>query len=241
MRIRVHPGDGLIARFEGTALVLLDANPSQRRIADELLRLVESSAEAVTPPGRRLARQVVRMLSDVEPEEVPAFGLLAQAEKGVVLMLHGDIDADVTSPAGNEHLSGRRVSTWVDRILEPPVTRLVIGPSGQPLRPPDQRVHLRSGVVPGGGLTATAGDATGASVFADAGLEEEPDDETKVDLLPALSAVGAPPEPAPPPAFVSVLLSEAEPAEVREPLPVAGPQSRIPGAAEGQGQGQGRA
>ena len=253
MLIRVHPGDGLVARQEGIALVVFAPGAAQDRIADELLALVDASSNGT--PGRRLARQVARLLGDADPDEVPSFGLLAQAEHGVVLILHGDADADVTTPGGTEHLSGRQVATWVDRILEPPIDGLVVGPSGQALQAPDPRLRLRGGVVPGGGLSVmpAATPAPHAAPQAEPMAaapppepapppppaesdEEQPEDATKVDMAPAPSAAMMP-EPAPPVSgsFVSVLLGDVEPEEVREALPVAGDEAQAAVEAEPEG------
>lgn len=241
MQIRVHPGNGLIARFDGVALVLFGPSATEGRIADELVNLAESASNGSGPPGRRLARQVARLLGDAEPDEVPSFGLLAQAEHGVVLVLHGDADADVTTPRGSEHLSGREVATWVDRIIEPPIDGIVVGPSGQALQDPDPRFRLRGGVVPGGGLSvAPAGPpAEPAAAPPPAGAAPEPApvaappqpapeapaevaEETKVDMEPAPPVVEPEPQPVAPGRFISIDLSAIEHDEVREALPVAG-------------------
>jgi hypothetical protein len=235
MMVRVHPGNGLVARFDGVALVLFGADAAPGRITDELVNLAEASSKGSGTPGRRLARQVARLLGETDPDEVPSFGLLAQAEHGVVMILHGDADADVTTPGGTEHLSGRQVATWVDRILEPPIDGIVVGPSGQDLQSPDPRFRLRSGVVPGGGLsvTSTGGPATPAPAADPAPVAapepapvevpaEDPTDATKVDMEPPPPVVEPEPEPAPLGRFISVDLSYLEPQEVREALPVAG-------------------
>jgi hypothetical protein len=272
MLVRIHPGDGLVARFDGVALVLFAPGAAQARVTDELLQLVEASSNGSAAPGRRLARQVARLLGDADPDEVPSFGLLAQAEHGVVMILHGDADADVTTPTGHEHLSGRQVATWVDRILEPPIEQLVVSPSGQDLQAPDPRLRIRGGVVPGGGLSVGPTDAPAAAAapppVAQAAAaaapapvpvveaapapvpappmpapepamppQEEPSDATKVDTHPAPPVVAPPPEPAPLGAFVSVILSEVEPDEVREALPVAGQAAT--GAAEVEAEPEG--
>jgi hypothetical protein len=69
MLIRVHPGDGLVARAKGSVLVLLPP-VADHPLADELLALVEESASAPAP-GRLLARRVARLVAGAEPGEVP--------------------------------------------------------------------------------------------------------------------------------------------------------------------------
>jgi hypothetical protein len=217
MVIRVHPGDGLIARFPGVALVLFGDDPAQRPVADELLTMVEASGNASAAPGRRLARQVARLLGDADPDDVPSFGLLAQAEHGVVLILQGDADADVSGPNGDEHLSGRQVATWVDRILEPPIDRLVISPSGVALGEPDPRAWLGVGAVPGGGLSAVPAGASEAAVPAVAPppAERAPRPAPVPPRIPPrVTPAPAPPRPRPtpppPPAPPSVLIPAAD-------------------------------
>lgn len=160
MVIRVHPGDGLVARAKGSVLVLLPPVPDHP-LADELLALVEESASAPAP-GRLLARRVARLVAGAEPGEVPSFGLVTQADEGLVLMLHGNADAQVSYSDGQEHLSGRQVATWVDRMFERPVDLLVIGPGDSPSITPDPRLRLGEGVVHGAGFSVAPAGVTEA-------------------------------------------------------------------------------
>lgn len=212
MLIRVHPGDGLVARSPGAALVLFGSGATQSRITDELLRLVEASADGAQPPGRRLARQVARLLADTDPDEVPSFGLLAQAEHGLVLILHGEADADISRAGVEEHLSGRQVATWIDRILEPPVDSLVIGPTGRVLAAPDPRFRLRAGAVPGGGLQLVPVAPAGTADRPEPSVAPAPVErmaEAVPDPPPPPPA--APPSSAPPPAPPAPMMVEEEP------------------------------
>jgi hypothetical protein len=153
MVVRSHPGEGLVARFPGVALVMVPNSPSHDAVVNHLLALAEAASANGPTPGRRLARQVAGVLSSAEPEDVPPFGLLAEADTGVVLILHGSMDTEVSWPQGKEHLSGGLVATWVDRILPPPIIELIMAPTGPAPAPPDPRSRLVSGVVAGSGLT----------------------------------------------------------------------------------------
>src|SRR5580698_8368444 len=106
MLLRSHPGDGVVARFPGVALVAAPSSPQQEAVTDQLLAIAEAGSATGPTPGRRLARQVVAVLASADPDDVPPLCLLAQADTGVVLILQGAMDAQVTGPQGAEHLSG---------------------------------------------------------------------------------------------------------------------------------------
>ncbi len=72
MLMRVHPGDGFVARQAGIALVVFASGAAQDRTADELLALVEAASNGAGAPGRRLARQVARLVGDADPDDVPS-------------------------------------------------------------------------------------------------------------------------------------------------------------------------
>lgn len=231
MLIRVHPGEGLVARAGGSVLVLLPPVPDPPSIADELLSLVMGSAGAAVP-GRRLAQQVARLVAGAEPADVPSFGLVAQADDGLVLMLHGDADADVSRPAGEEHLSGRQVATWVDRILEQPLDLLTVRPTGKPFETPDSRVRLHGGVVHGGGLSVVPArvadsvlpvDRDGDALVPLPPMDAMPTDDTEVVPPPrGRPTMESPAEALTSGSFQSVLPEEAGPGEVLQELPGAG-------------------
>lgn len=150
MVVRSHPGEGVVGRFGGIAIVIVPGSPGQEAMVDPLLTMAEGATGPT--PGRRLARQIAGLLSSTDPDEMPAFGLLAQADNGLVLILHGAMDAHVSGPLGDEYFSGSQVATWVDRILPPPLSGLVVTPSGTPSSP-DPRSRLVAGVVTGAGIS----------------------------------------------------------------------------------------
>src|ERR1700722_12587106 len=160
MLVRSHPGDGLVGRFAGVVIVAVPASPRQEAVADQLLSLAEAGAVTGPTPGRRLARQVAGLLGAADPDDVPAFCLLAQADSGVVLILQGSMDADVSGPQGKEHLSGSLVATWIDRILPPPLDSIVVSPTGGASAAPNPRSRLGAGVVSGAGVTVLAAGAS---------------------------------------------------------------------------------
>ncbi len=150
MVVRSHPGEGLVGRFAGVVIVAVPSGSGQDAMTDQLLALAEAAAASGPTPGRRLARQIAGVLSSSDPDVVPAFGLLAQADTGLVLILQGAMDADVSGPQGNEHLSGGQVATWVDRILPPPIVTVVLAPTGRALASPDPRSRAWSAALSAG-------------------------------------------------------------------------------------------
>lgn len=223
-RVRIVPGAGLVAHH-GTALLLaLPEGPVHEGKLDEILALVEEvTSDDPATPGRKLARRIVGMLSAAEPDDVPSFGLLAVADQGVVVLLHGAVDLDLG--VSGEHLSGRTVSTWIDRIIDGDIDELAMHGSDRGATV-DPRSDLRAGVVAGDGVVvARRTGASPAPVVTPAPLVEPPDDETA--MADAVPVVLAPPpsltsEPEAPPAeFSSVSLSDPLPAEALQPLPLA--------------------
>lgn len=243
LRIRVHPGDGLVARFPSALLVVLGSAAAHRSVTDQLLDICSGTAAGGSPPGRRLTRQVAGVLAATEPEEVPPFCAISDAGAGsVAAILHGDVDLQVSGDR-QDRLSGATASTWVDRILPVGSGHLVIGATGAAGPDLDVRLDLRAGVVSGGGATVIAAqveldagesqDSPGVSVPEPA-AQPVPEPAAPPVLEPLETSVETPPpaEEMPVPRstqaagsdFESVLLIEPdpEPEVQREPLPQVG-------------------
>jgi hypothetical protein len=241
LQVRVHGGDGLVANFGSAILMTVAKTPEHFQLLDDLLSTVASGLEnTAIAPGRRLARQVVRLIAGSEPEEVPPFCLLAAVDNGVAVILQGDLDVEVSGPEGKERLSGRKVSTWVDQIVDLPFDRLVVAPSAQVLAEPDERSDLRMGIVPCGGLSLLP--RASAPFVRPTPAAAAPDrPPVGVAVPPAAmmedTVIEAPPKPPPraegptefePVAdFVSVSLDEGGPAEEQPPLPIVGEEAPV--------------
>lgn len=218
LRIRVHPGDGLVARFPSALLVVLGSAAAHRSVTDQLLDICSGTAAGGSPPGRRLTRQVAGVLAATEPEEVPPFCAISDAGAGsVAAILHGDVDLQVSGDR-QDRLSGATASTWVDRILPVGSGHLVIGATGVASPDLDVRLDLRAGVVSGGGATVT-----GAQVELDAGAQDTEPAQVGEAAAPPVPGPAAPPVlgPAAPPVLEPLETSVETPMPVEE-MPVPG-------------------
>src|SRR5215475_2357330 len=81
-RLALRPGNGLIARFAGTVLVVTSADWPGLPATDRLVELCEQGPELL---AQRLATVV-----DEEGQKVPAFCALADDRDGLSFFVHGD-------------------------------------------------------------------------------------------------------------------------------------------------------
>ena len=149
-KVVVRPGQGLVARYGGGLLVLLSGGTQE--VGGQLMALVREVGEGNATPGRALARRIVGLLSQADPDAVPAFAALGAAEQGWAVILHGGVELTITRAAGSERLSGFDAATWVDRIVEPGFLLLDVQPVGGGAGEADPRFDLSGGVVPGAGV-----------------------------------------------------------------------------------------
>ena len=197
MVFRIRPGDGLVVRFDAAAAFVLPGGNGDDAMATELLQMILTALDRGGLPGRRLARQVAGWLAQADPDDVPAFCMLAQAENGVAVIVHGAVDLAVRGPDIDEVLSGSRVATWVDRILDVPFETLDVAPTGRSSLPIDERSDLRAGIVPGGGFSALV---AAIPSTADKRAEAEPrPDKAKEQRKPAAPPPESKVEARPPP------------------------------------------
>ena len=150
--VAVRPGDGLVGRFADTVIVVADDGEGAAA-SEALLAAVEAESAAHERPGLELARRVAALLV---AGDLPNFGLVAPVGNLLVILLHGAVQAEVTSPAGVLTLSGEESLTWLDHCVAHPVDRIEVGLALTAL-PPDLRSDLRAGRVPGGGFVLTFG------------------------------------------------------------------------------------
>lgn len=156
LRLIVHQGDGVVARFAGVVLLVPSVGANQKDAAGELLEMVRAAGEGGQAPGRLVSRQVAYLLSQTEPGSVPAFCVLADADTGIAVILHGAIELTVEGDGPTLRLSGRETSTWLERTISEPFRTLVAGETATDPGASDIPVDLTEGVVRGAGLTMTA-------------------------------------------------------------------------------------
>jgi FHA domain len=155
--VGVEVGDGLVARF-GDALLLVVEPGQHRERAEDLLAAVEgASTDAETvPTGTAIAHRLAMVVAGYEPGTVPPFGAVARLGEGYVVLLHGPVSAEITSPLGVVQLSGDQAVTWVDYKVEVSLDRLSVTSGDHPVQV-DPMSDLRAGLVPGNGFVVTRG------------------------------------------------------------------------------------
>ncbi len=142
-------GEGLVGRFGDVVVYVADASPA----AAPLLSVVEKVADSDVP-GATMAERLGR--SGVQPDTAGAFGVVAPVADGLVVVLRGDVTAQITAVDGARELSG--VGGWVEEVVAgTEITEVKVG--ADPGLLAASQTDLRGGVVPGGGFVLTASDA----------------------------------------------------------------------------------
>ncbi len=231
---QVHPGEGIIARTPGGALVLPQPNAEQQQTVDQLLDLVR---EAKPGGGRGLARKLAGILASADSDESLDLALLAPLGGGdVAVLVVGDVDVTADGAEGQVLVSGRDALTWVDRVLRAPTSVIVTTGTDRTRGTAGGTAALGSsdlvaGIVPGGGLSLVPRGA-GAAIALPASVDDvkampaavpapgaAPVAEAVPIPVPPDPVVAEPPEPEPAPEFEVESLQD--PAEIqRPPLPV---------------------
>ncbi|MGH3612064.1 MAG: FHA domain-containing protein [Pseudonocardia sp.] len=153
-RVGIEAGDGLVARFGDVVILIAAGTTAQDAAAVDLL---EALATAETPPGAAVAASLAAILTGRPPAEIPAFGVVAPVDGGLVVLLRGAVTAEALGQDTVHRLSGRQALTWVDRVIELPVKRIMLTCSAGRATAPHPRSDLREGVVPGHGFLVTVG------------------------------------------------------------------------------------
>ena len=212
---RVHPGDGIVARTSGAALVLPHTSADQEQTVDQLLALVR---DARPGGGRALARKLAGILASAEGDQSVDLALLAPLGGGdLAVLVVGDVDVSADGAEGPIRVTGRDSLTWVDRVLRAPTHVQVTGGSGSggSLAASD----LVAGIVPGSGLSLSPrgdGPAMAAASPAPAPAESAaPEVQPKVEYSKPVAPTPPPPPEAAAPAPVPV----AAPVPVPVPVP----------------------
>ncbi|WP_433726350.1 FHA domain-containing protein [Nocardia sp. CA-129566] len=167
--VGIAPGNGLIARFGAVVVYLAGETPS----TDRILGAIEAVADA-RHPGAAIAQRLAAVVFGGNSEP-PPFGVVAPTADGTVILLRGQVTAEIQGAEGTRRLSGARAFTWVDEIIREPVRRITVGADDAFPVHELPRTDLRAGIVPGGGFAlhiaarragrsaATQGRATGPS------------------------------------------------------------------------------
>ena len=239
VQVRVEAGEGVVFR-DGDAIVLaFAATPAQQTQLDELLETVATADD----DSRRLVRRIVGRLAQAEVDDVPDFAVVIGTHPGAAVLISGSIDVVITGADGTEErLSGRSVSSWLDRVIDTevggrpgasqrprrgrrasPFRPTSRGRAGRRLRGDGRRAWCRG--IAGG--RPVRGRTVGCPRGHRSRRRARPDPKTRRPTNRSPRSRPPPPPPAAVPAdaereFVSVDLSEPVADEVREPLPVTG-------------------
>ena len=234
MRLEVVAGDGIVARVGGC--VLFVSPDTDERHTAELVAIVRAGGD-VALPGRQVARQLAAWLSQLPPDVTPAFGLVAEADKGLAVVLHGAIQLRASGPGLDLDLDGSDRPTWVDDYVSGDATHITVHASGAAPSPGFDQLDLAGGIVPGAGCVLALRDT--AAPLQEIPLPEAAEDdhpEPVVEPAPELieephdqadaeveaEAAGAEAAEAELPAFDVIDLSTLAEGSFA-PLPIAGP------------------
>ena len=143
--VGIAPGDGLVVRTGDVVMYIADTSLS----TGSLIMAVESAANA-EQPGGAIAERLAALAFGTDPAPVAPFGVLAPTANGVLVLLRGNVIAQIDTADGVRELSGARALTWVDEVLPPSARRVTI--AGRPGLVALKHSDLRAGVVPGGGF-----------------------------------------------------------------------------------------
>lgn len=235
LRLRVVPGDGVVLRSPGLTAVAFPAGEEHHAIVNAVLDAVRT-ASGQPDAGRKAARALAGLLAAAD--DAPPLGLVGTDGAGLAVLLHGDVEFAYRDDSGDQTLSGRDASAWLDRLLPTVPAQWSLARDGAGAA--DEWSDLQAGVARGNGVaTGAATPAPAASptnepvppAESDPGSVAPPP-EPQVDIAPPPPppAPDVAAEPVPAPDFVAVSLLEPDDGEdaPREPLPVAGPDAVPP-------------
>jgi hypothetical protein len=153
---RILPGDGVAVRARGIALLVLPQD-GQHDATGELVELVLSVSAERPSSGRHLARRLAATLSGANGDDAPPFALVADESGSVVVFVHGPLTVDL-GVGESVSISGGEAATWVDRLIDSPVTSIrLAGDSGDTSGcDAALRVSLCEGVVPARAIQLSA-------------------------------------------------------------------------------------
>ncbi|MGY4100015.1 FHA domain-containing protein [Nocardia sp. R16R-3T] len=144
--VGIAPGNGLIARFGAVVVYLAGETPS----ADRILGAIEAVSDA-RHPGAAIAQRLAAVVFGGNSEPAP-FGVIAPTADGTVVLLRGQVSAEIQGAEGTRRLAGARAFTWVDEIVREPVRSIAVGADTAFPIHELPRTDLRAGIVAGGGF-----------------------------------------------------------------------------------------
>ena len=142
-RVEVHAGPGVVDRHGDALLVVPSVGAGQAERTAELLQLHRHTPD---PTGRRRLRHAAWVLTEAEPEEVPAFALVVGTGTALRVLVHGGLTVTVHGPA-EQSFSAADALTWLERTIDAPYDRVtVVGerPGPRPPRGPCRSTSRRA-------------------------------------------------------------------------------------------------
>jgi hypothetical protein len=124
-RVEVHPGRGVVHRGADNLLIVPEVGEGQDAAARQLLELCGHGPEASDTTGRRRLRQVARLLTELDPDDVPGFALLVESGDRFTLLVHGAVTATLTG-SRDEVVSAAESLAWVERAVPSDFTSLSV-------------------------------------------------------------------------------------------------------------------
>jgi hypothetical protein len=147
--LQVFPGGGVVDRMPGVCFLAISRTPQQSSMTQ---RLLELSRATVPGEERRLIRCIVGSIAVAPPEDVPSLCVVVESGSGLVMILHGALEASVRGPNADDRYSGSDVVTWIERSIALPVLTFEVAPDLSLAPPPKPELDLRAGVVSGTGF-----------------------------------------------------------------------------------------
>lgn len=201
LRAEPLPGDGFVVRRPG-ALLAVFAEPSSAG-ASKLVKVLMS-----TDAGAALARALASVVIEMPPEHATDFCLIADSERGLVVMVHGEVV--VRENGGGVLFDGTQSPTWVDGFIDSLDEPIEIAPKGsEPFRSAGPW-NVGSGIIQAGGVLLAGDDALPVEMTA--AEESTPYPRSPVDSTPMDEPGESDSQ------FDLVDLTAIEPLEDREPL-----------------------
>ena len=114
-QVRVAPGDGVVARRGSSVLLAAATTQAHREIVGQVLDWSGSGPDG----GADLVRRVGALVTGLRATDVPALGLVTRTERGLVVLLAGDVRAVVEGDTVTE-LCGLDALTYVERVVGAP-------------------------------------------------------------------------------------------------------------------------
>jgi len=160
--VGVVSGDGLVARFGDLVVVLgrpadlqpTGAVPGDAEVVPALLRELERWSGSQHPSPDEVCWTLAAQLVARRPV-LPSFGAAVRVPGGFRVFLHGPARAVITGPDGARELTGTSAATWVDVLVEEPLTSLCLTMGGPGMIRAQPHSDLRGGQVNGGGVVLT--------------------------------------------------------------------------------------